>query len=405
LLTGLLPGLHPNSAGVILIQTFGPVAQLPVVLIILLGLHTVLEFLPSIFFGVPESETEVAVLPGRRMFFEGKAQEAVMICAVSAVLSAIGALVISPVAIVVLPSIFAIIHPLTGWLLALAVAALLLSEGKDGKKDEGGRKTNGKLKSSVAIRARRVGLALVVFVLASALGALALGGPMADPLLAMFVGFFTMPSLLGMGEHAGEKKGESATIQHPVKMLKLDFLPYVVAGLVLGGLADLLPGISTPAQIAVFASLLVPIEDARHFLALVSSIASSHAALALTAAASIGVSRVGAVALANSIVPIQPTDLPLMMGAFVLSIGIGALVMMQVGKALSAYWKELDLVLLGRILAVYLVGVVALTDGMLGLAVLATATAIGLLPMWWGVRRTHVMGAIIGPSLMRAFWV
>ncbi len=403
LLAGLLPGLHPNSVGAILINALGNDPVLPFVLVFMLGMHSVLEFLPSIFLGVPDADTEISVLPGRRMFLEGKATEAMLICAVSAVLAAGGALLLSPMTMAVLPAIFVAVKPWTGWLLVAAVAALLLSEWKREK-----NKNDMAAQSEVLLgKIKHVGLALLVFVLAGALGSMALNGPMPDPLFALFVGFFTMPTLLGTGEEAkADGAGGPAEIrQQPVHLLKLDFLPFVLVGLVLGGLADLLPGISTPAQIAVFASLLVPVEDARHFIALVAAIAASHAAFALTAAASIGVTRVGAVALANSVMPIRAGDLPLLMGAFALAVGLGALVMMGLGQKLARYWKEIDLKMLGRLLAVYLVCAVGLTDGWMGLAVLATATAIGVLPLLWGVRRTHVMGAIIGPSLLHAFGI
>ncbi|MDE1798609.1 MAG: tripartite tricarboxylate transporter permease, partial [Candidatus Micrarchaeota archaeon] len=391
LLTGLLPGLHPNSAGAILIGALGSDPSLPFVLVFMLGMHAVLEFLPSIFLGVPDADTEISVLPGRRLFLEGKAAEAVMVCAVSAVLATAGALLLSPLTLSALPGIFSAVKPWTGWLLLAAAIALLVSEGK--RKNKTGFEKIGS-----------IGLALAVFLLAAALGGMALAGPMPDPLFALFVGFFTMPSLLGVGEEAGEGTGGPARIkQQPLHLLKLDFLPYVLAGLLLGGLADLLPGISTPAQIAVFASLLVPIEDARHFLALVASIAASHAAFALTAAASIGVSRVGAVALASAVAPIRPADLPLLLGAFALAMGLGALVMIGLGQTLAKYWDKIDMKALGLLMAVYLVCAVGLTDGWLGLAVLGAASAIGLLPVLFGVRRTHVMGAIIGPSLLHAF--
>jgi putative membrane protein len=248
--------------------------------------------------------------------------------------------------------------------------------------------------------AKRIWLAAVVFVLAGALGAVTWNLPLLDPLFALFVGFFTMPALLH-GEGIG--KGDEGVKQKTERLHIRPLLPYILLGVVLGGLADLLPGMSTPAQIAVFAALLLPLDQPALFLALVAAIEASHTAFALTSSASVGVARVGVIAMVAQNAPIRPEDLPMLMGVFALAVGVGALALLWLGKRVMRHWQKIDWTTMGRILAAYLVFVIWLNDGWLGLAALSTATAIGMLPAAWGVRRTHVMGALILPAMAHAF--
>lgn len=378
IITSLLPGFHPNSIGAILNPWFGSASAWPLALVAMLGVRMALQFLPSILIGVPEGDTQISLLPGQRMRKEGRGLEAVAICAFSVVVATAAALLLSPLLMPFLPSLFAAVKPWTGWLLLVAVIALVADERA----------------------VKRIGLAAVVFVLAGALGAITWNLPLLDPLFALFVGFFTMPALLH-GEGIG--KGEEGVVQKQGNLRIRPLLPYILLGVVLGGLADLLPGLSTPAQIAVFAALLMPLDQPALFLALVAAIEASHTAFALTSSASVGVARVGVIAIIAQNSPIRPEDLPMLMGVFALSVGVGALALLWLGKRVMRHWQKIDWTVLARLLAAYLIFAIFLNDGWLGVLTLATATAIGMLPAAWGVRRTHVMGALILPAMAHAF--
>ena len=302
--------------------------------------------------------------------------EALVICAWSVMLAVALALLLSPFVMPILPALFAAIKPWTGYLLVLASATLILAEREW----------------------KRVGLALGVFLLAGALGWITLNLPLNDPLFALFVGFFTMPALLvheGQGK-AGKKKKSMA-------LVLMDILPFVLLGVLLGGLSDLLPGLSTPAQMATLATMAVPLTQPAHFLALVASIEASHTTFAFASSASAGISRVGVVAMIQQNAAITPLDLPPLWGTFAIAAAIGAGVLVYLGGWLIPRWHLLDWHKLSLLLGVYLAGMIFLLDGWMGLLVLALASAIGILPSMWGVKRTQVMGALIVPAIGHAF--
>lgn len=391
---GFLPGMHPNSIGAVMLEVFGDAAWMPFALIALLGAHTAVEFFSSVFLGVPEANTAVGTLPGVRMMRQGKGREAAVVIGASILVATAVAVALTPLAQLAMPPMMEVISPNTLWLLGLAVVALLATEKRWGK----------------------IAKAALVFSLSAALGQIAFGLHIQDVLFPMFVGFFTLPSLLLAGHAAdGEEKiegimqkdGKGADEQIGAKteraegVSELDFLPHICAGILLGALADFLPGISTPAQIAVFASLLVPLDEPKKFLALVSAISASHTVFAITAVDAIGKARVGAVALANSVEPITSANLPALLFAYMVATGVGVLALVAASKWASKRIGKLDFSLAGKILAAYLVLAVFFVCGWLGLLVLVSACAIGCLPIFFGVRRTHVMGGIIGPSMIR----
>jgi putative membrane protein len=87
LVTGLLPGIHINLVGTILVSfSAGIFLKLNpiflVVFIVSLAIaHTFFDFIPSIFLGCPDTETQLSILPGHQMLKEGKGYEAVMLTA------------------------------------------------------------------------------------------------------------------------------------------------------------------------------------------------------------------------------------------------------------------------------------------------------------------------------------
>jgi putative membrane protein len=273
----------------------------------------------------------------------------------------------------VLPAAYSIIEPHLAFAL-LAASLFLLRSEREWKK---------------------IAIAAAVFLLSGMLGIATLRGAINDPLFPAFSGLFAGSGiLLSFTSRARlpEQKSERA---------ELDFLPYVAAGVVFGMLSDLLPGIAAPAQIAVFASAIFATDDARKFLALVSSIAASHGVFAFASLVSIGKAREGALAILNEIKPVTQGDLPALVGVLLLSAGIGAFLLMRLARHANAL-QQFDTRALNLAVRAYLVCAVAIISGGEGLMLFATATAVGLLPPLLGIRRTHVMGLIIVPSIMLA---
>ena len=371
--SGLLPGIHSNTVASVLATLPIPPEALSLAIVAVVGAHLLFQFLPSIFLSIPDDTVVASVLPGHRLALSGRGREAVTVCAFSTLAAICASVLLIPVALAILPVAYAIIEPQMALVLFAASLFLLWSE-REWKK---------------------IAIAAFVFLLAGALGVATLRGAINDPLFPAFSGLFAGSGILLSFTSRTRIPSQKS------ERTELDFLPYVAAGVVLGMLSDLLPGLAAPAQIAVFASAIFATDDARKFLALVSSIAASHAVFAFSSLLSIGKAREGALAIINEIKPVSAGDLPVLLGVLLLSAGISAFLLMKLSRHASLL-SSFDTRALNLGVLAYLVCAVAIISGGEGMLLFATATAVGLLPPLLGVRRTHVMGLIIVPSILLA---
>ena len=95
--TGLIPGVHPNTLAVFLLGASSGMAavfSLQGVMVFLVTMaisHSFLSFIPSVFIGAPEGATALSVLPGHRLLLEGSGYEAVYLT----VIGGLGVIVLS----------------------------------------------------------------------------------------------------------------------------------------------------------------------------------------------------------------------------------------------------------------------------------------------------------------------
>ncbi|MCX6769857.1 MAG: tripartite tricarboxylate transporter permease [Candidatus Micrarchaeota archaeon] len=371
--SGLMPGIHSNTVAAVLAGMPLDPQIIAFVIVAVIGAHLVFQFFPSIFFSIPDDTVVASVLPGHRLALAGRGREAITICAMAVLLSSGAAVLLLPVSLAILPAAYSLIEPFIAPILVIASLFLLASERTG----------------------RKIAIATFVFLLAGALGMATLRGGIQDPLFPAFSGLFAGSGIL-LSFTSPRKLPEQKE-----EKIKFDFAPQVACGVCLGMVSDLLPGFAAPAQIAIFASVMMPLEDPRKFLALVASISASHAVFAFSALLSIGKAREGSLAIVNSLYTVTSQNLPLLLGTLLLSVGISAVALI----AFSRHANRLALLNsneIGLSVLAYLVCVVGIVSGAAGLLVFATATAVGLLPPLLGVRRTHVMGLIIIPSLLLA---
>src|SRR3990167_5807040 len=84
-LTGLLPGIHINlvSASLVSLSALYFLNIEPIILVVFIVsmsiTHTFVDFIPSIFLGAPDTDTELSVLPGHEMLKQGQGYKAVLI--------------------------------------------------------------------------------------------------------------------------------------------------------------------------------------------------------------------------------------------------------------------------------------------------------------------------------------
>ena len=84
-ITGLIPGIHINLISIMilslspLLANYFSLLYLTVAIISMAITHTFLDFIPSIFLGCPDTDTELSVLPGHELLKKGQGYEAIML--------------------------------------------------------------------------------------------------------------------------------------------------------------------------------------------------------------------------------------------------------------------------------------------------------------------------------------
>jgi len=131
--TGLIPGLHPNTlfamvfSAAFIFSGFPP--QVVLVFIVSLAVsNTFFDFIPSILFGAPEEDSLLSVLPGHRMLLQGRGYEALFLATMGG-LGVVTLTVLSiPFLFFALPLVYSMIRPVIHLILLSIVAWMVFTE-------------------------------------------------------------------------------------------------------------------------------------------------------------------------------------------------------------------------------------------------------------------------------------
>jgi putative membrane protein len=83
--SGLFPGIHINLIGIFMISlstsylSFLDPIYFAVFITAMAITHTFVDFIPSVFLGCPDTDTELSILPGHMLLKQGKGYAAVML--------------------------------------------------------------------------------------------------------------------------------------------------------------------------------------------------------------------------------------------------------------------------------------------------------------------------------------
>lgn len=138
LVTGIVPGLHPNTVFVLLLSlTFFLVGiPTPMLLAFIISLaisNTFTDFLPSILFGAPDPATALSVLPGHQFLLAGKGYEALFLTVIGGLGVSVLTLLTLPLLLYLIPSIYTSISPYMHLILIFIVLWMVLTEKGLGK--------------------------------------------------------------------------------------------------------------------------------------------------------------------------------------------------------------------------------------------------------------------------------
>ncbi len=352
--TGLVPGLHLNSFLPALFFMPGGVGFTIGVAIS----HSFFDFIPSVFLGVPDEASALSVLPAHRLVLQGHGLKAFRITVIGGLAAALAAIVALPLLFIAAP--FApLLRELTPWLLAMALAFLLLDS--------------------------RHRLLTFVAMLLSAMAGLTAGGIVIMPLLAGFFGVSTIVhSLKSRSILPPQRDSDSIALRPRAAVLAAAFaLP-----------TSLLPGVS--ASISGAMAKAFGAMDIEEFLAALGGINTVYAFMAVLAIFVVGHPRSGA----GMVVDAVGAPLPEALGAVMLALGVSAFLAWHGGTMIARLVSRADSRLLNIVALCVTVALVIVFTGLRGVVALATASLIGYYCLVTGVRRMACMASLIFPTIL-----
>ena len=97
---------------------------------------------------------------------------------------------------------------------------------------------------------------------------------------------------------------------------------------------------------------------------------------------------------------LMPADLAYLLISLLLGGTLSYYLTLKVGKIFARRFANVPYTLIVKLTISLVVILVILFTGVFGLLVLIIATLIGLLPVEWGVRRSHCMGILLIPIIL-----
>ncbi|MCD6402726.1 MAG: tripartite tricarboxylate transporter permease [Candidatus Aenigmarchaeota archaeon] len=380
-IAGILPGIHPNQFFVLLI-TFLPLLsnfslQSLIALVISTAISNVFfNYIPSLFFSLPDSTTTMNVLPGHRMVLMGYGLNALFISIVCAFLTLVVSLIFLPLFLYMIPIIHQLVYPYIHWLLISVILFMIIKERR--------------MKERVC--------SLLLYVLSGLWGIVTLNSvaiSSEDVLFPALTGLFGLPGLIASIETNTQIPPQ--TYSRTIKIPQLTKV--IVSGLLAGMLAGILPG-AGEAQAGMIVSEVTGLKQ-EGFLGALAGINMSNLIFSIVSLYSLRKIRSGvALALDRILLKFGIEELLFCCGLFLFSAGVSSLLTWIVGKKLLKFLQRIDYKKTSIAILIFTVLMVFSLTGIVGLFILFVSTFLGLLPLVMRIKRTSNMGYLMIPTTL-----
>jgi putative membrane protein len=393
-ITGLIPGIHVNTAGafVFSVSPFLLYSYPPEVLaVFLLSMsisHALLEFIPSMFLGVPEEGTVLSVMPGHYLLLQGRGKEAIRLVSIGGFGAMIVTIILLPVFMVGLPVLYGFLKPFIWIILSVTVVYMIYRLSRD-------------FKSLI--------WSSILFLFSGIMGWTALNSPLSSSvsLLCIFSGLFGVSTLL---YSLSEKSVMPEQNEHHRLELDEDILRSIFAGGIAGSILGFLPGMG-PAQGSLLAQELSGASDRGReregFLVAMSGVNASDALFSLIAIYIIGNPRSGIAVYINQILQgLDFNHLLIMIFSAITAVSISLVLCIKIGDFFSHSMQEINyekitwFVICFMSFLVVLFGFMESANLIFILLIYITAISMGLLPHYLDINKSHLMGVLIVPAIL-----
>ncbi len=390
--TGLIPGIHVNLIGVFLISLsstflFNINPLYLVIFIVAIAItHIFIDFIPSIFLGCPDTDTELSVLPGHELLKKGEGYEAIMLTAYGSLAAVFILILIAYPSMLFFTKIYTITKNIIPYILVAVSGILILME-------------------------KRKSQALLVFLLTGILGFSVLNlQNLKEPLLPLLTGLFGSSMLLMSIKNKPQIPEQKTEFQFEKKRI---FKP-IFGSLIASPLCGFLPALGS-GQAAILGQTITNLNKTKSFQSPENNAEQNNKNfLILLGATNILVmgfsfitlyllskTRTGAAyAIKELLGSLSLNGLILILIAVLISGIIAFFLTKFLAKVFSSRINKINYSLFSKIALMILVVIVFLVSGILGLLILIISTFAGIYCLSLEVKRTNMMGCLLIPTII-----
>ncbi|MBN2142892.1 tripartite tricarboxylate transporter permease [Candidatus Woesearchaeota archaeon] len=379
IVTGLTPGIHVNLVATTLLALspfllrYTSPFSLAAFIMSLAVVHSFLDTIPSTYLGAPESENALSVLPAQKMLLKGEGYMAVKLTILGTYSGLILALLLVPLFIFIANWLYPILKPYLLYLLLMIVAFMLFREKE-------------KIWSTL------------LFMTAGTLGVIVFSLPnLAEPLFPLLSGMFGISGLL-----ISYFENTKIPVQKFTKEIDLTIkeLGKVLMGSSLAVfLIQFFPGMG-PSQGAVISNQIVKDIKDKAYLALIGAMGTMSVIFSLVTFYALGKAKDGSIVVMEKLFEIDTLSFVLLLLVFFIAGSVSVFLTLFFAKQFSKLIVKVNYKALVVSIIAFIVLMCAFLNGWVGLVVLATASAVGLIAPLKNIPRNHAMGCLLVPVLV-----
>jgi len=337
--------------------------------------HTFVDFIPSVFLGCPDTDTELAILPGHELLKKGQGYQAVLLTCYGSLLS------IFTLILILFPFLF-MINKIYNFLQTPYFMAIILIT----------------ISLILVLLERKKFTALFAFLLSGFLGYCVLNFPaLEQPLLPLLTGLFGGSMLILSIKNKIQIPEQK--ISKPIGEIKKFLSQAFLGSLIASPLCSFLPGLGS-GQAAIIGNTIIP-SNKKGFLVLLGATNTLVMAFSFITLYTISKTRTGAAVAIKEIIDVLTLEtLLIIIGTVIISGIISFFITKYLAKIFSTKIKDFNYtkISIGTLIILFIV--VFFVSGIVGVAVLIASTLTGIYIISLKVRRTQMMGCLLVPTIM-----
>ena len=375
--TGLIPGIHINLITTLLVSvsntylSFFSTTSLVSFIVSMSTTHSFLDVIPSTFLGAPDPENSLFALPAHKMLLKGRAYEAIRLTSIGSLSCLLISVISSPLVFLFIKFIYPFLSKNMFFILVITCSFLIFRNKK--------RLFN-----------------LSFFLLSGILGFIALNSKQVkEPLFPMLTGLFGLSILITSFFDKVIIPNQTSEYE---EISQEEKIRGVVGGTIAGGLTSFLPGLGASQGAAIATSFFK--SSTKSFMIMIGGINTVNFVLSIIAFLAIEKARNGSIIAITTLSKVDKNLAIILISIALISGSISCILSLRLTKIFSKFIQKINYQLLIIFIILLIITLVFIRTRFIGLILLFSSTALGILATKKEIGKNNLMGCILLPVII-----